>query len=494
MMKKFIFLFFILTAFFILAGCGNGRDSSHGPDAEFFNRKIEGEITISAYDTMNYRNYLEEAARIFEAEYPGTKINIETFSAMPEIRTGTSGNIQMQNVQIQNDPQSRADYLSRINTNIMSGAGADIYAADIIPLHKFAENGTLENLEPYMNLDPGFNKNEYRQNILNASKYRGGIWFMPMDYNFNYWTYDSTLVPSNTASGFGISKSFSSGDLFNIGIPLYDGSYKLFNTTDFDRGMNGMFNQLLNENMLSFVNMETKQADFSGGDFSALLASVRNYSELGYIPRTVTGQQDAGRVMRQAADAQRDRFFFKLNNNFSLASQYMRSTGRMLMMFSAGSVMSNDDDDKIAGIQANADGSVPYRFNQAFGINSASKNKETAWAFIKFLLSREMQLSTNLNAMGLPVNNEARAEKSEMVFAGSVMGMSGVLNEQSRQSLNEYLAVMESFSDSINSYDMRDTHISDMIASDVQFFIDGSRSADEVAKVLQNKVNLYFSE
>jgi multiple sugar transport system substrate-binding protein len=490
-MKKLLYVLLIPAA---LISCSKSDSGAKGPDREFFNRNINGEITVSAFDTMNYRNYLEEAARAFEQLHPGTKINIETFSAMPEVRTGGSGNMQMQSIQMQNDPQARSDYLSRLNTNLMSGTGADIYAMDIIPLQKFVESGNLENLELYLNLDPDFNMNEYRQNIFNSSKYSDGLWFLPMDYTFNYFAYDSTLIPANIASAFGAGKSFNTSDLLKMGIPLYDGSYRLFNTTDFDRGLNGMFSQLFNENYEEFVNLSAGRAYFQNGGFAALLSSVREYGQQGYIPRAVTGQQDAGRLMRQAAEAPRDRFYFKLNNNFSLATQYMRSTGRMVMMFTGGSVIGIEDDDKVAGIQANADGSIPYRFNNGFGINSQSKNKELAWAFIKFLLSKEMQLSTNLNAMGLPVHNEARAEKSEMTFSGSLYGMSSALNEQGRQSLREYMSVMESLSDLINSYSVRDTNITDMVIQDVQFFIDGSRSADEAARVLQNKADLYLSE
>ena len=499
-MKKICFLFLIFTVLIIFAGCKNGKSAGEGPDSDFFKRKIEGEITISAYDTMSYRSYLEEAARAFEEQYPGTKVNIETFSSMPEIRTGGSGNMQMTSVQMQNDPQSRSDYLSRVNTSIMSGTGADIYAMDIIPLHKFVESGNLENLELYMNLDPDFKKNEYRQNIFDASKYSGGLWFLPMDYTFNYFAYDSTLIPSGITSGFGNNKSFNTFDLFRIGIPLYDNTYRIFNINDFDRGMGGMFNQLFNENFEEFVSLKTgrvffeRSADSQDISFANLLVSVREYGQQGYIPRAITGQQDAGRIMRQAMDAPKDRFFFKLNNNFSLATQYMRSTGRMVAMFSSGSVLGIEDDDKVAGIQANADGSVPYRFNQGFGINSQSKNKETAWAFIRFLLSEEMQLSTNLNVMGLPVHNEARSQKSEMTFTGSLYGMSAALNEQGRRSLQEYMTEIESLSGLINSYNVRDTNISDMVAQDVQFFIDGSRTAEEAARILQNKADLYLSE
>ena len=484
----------MLTAAFA-GGSSNKAAPQTAPDAAFFNRPIRGEITVSAYDSMLYKNYLEEAARAFEALYPGTKVNVETFSAMPEIRTGGQTNMQLTTVQAQDDSQGRADYLSRVNTNIMSGTGADIYAMDVIPLHKFVESGTLENLDPYMNLDPRFNRADYRQNILDALRYSSskgtsGTWFLPMDYTFNYFAYDSTLIPAQIAARFGVDKSFCSDDLLKIGIPLYDGSYKLFNTLDYIRGPGGMFNQLLNESLESYVNLQTGRPGFTDGRFANLLASVSNYAERGYIPRGITGQQNAGQIMQRGMQTPTDRYFFKLNGNVSLLGQFTRGAGTMMRMMTGGTSAAVDENDEIAGIQANADGKIPFDFNQGFGINSRSKNRETAWAFIKFLLSREMQLSTHIMSFGLPLNNEARAEKAALSFAG----LSPNLNEQLRQNLDRYKAAVEKLSDSINAYIVKDTSISDMIAQEVQYYFSGSRTANEVARVLQNKADLYLGE
>jgi multiple sugar transport system substrate-binding protein len=163
-------------------------------------------------------------------------------------------------------------------------------------------------------------------------------------------------------------------------------------------------------------------------------------------------------------------------------------------MQTAGNSPGIDDDDEIAGIQANADGSVPFSFNQGFGINSQSKNKALAWAFIKFLLSKEMQLSTNLINTGLPLNNAARAEKAELAFSGTLAGPGTAMNDQQRRAMENYKAAVESLSDSINCYVVQDTSLNDMIAQEVQYYFGGSRTADEVARVLQNKADLYLSE
>jgi hypothetical protein len=103
-----------------------------------------------------------------------------------------------------------------------------------------------------------------------------------------------------------------------------------------------------------------------------------------------------------------------------------------------------------------------------------------------------MQLSTNILNTGFPVNNEARIEKAELTFSGFFRGAG--LNPEQRQALNNYITAVERLSDSINTYIVSDVNINDMIAQEVQYFFSGSRTADEVARVLQNKADLYLSE
>ena len=486
-MKKIFLL--ILIAVLILTGCGNR--SSRGLTLEFFNEKIEGEITVSAYDSMVYRSFLEEIAREFEIMYPGTKVNIETFSAIPDVRTGSDGNFMLQSVQIQDDPQSRIDYISRVNTSIMSGTGADLYAMDILPLHKLVNSNVLENLDSYMTLDPDFNKNDYRQNIMEAARYKNGTWFIPLEYNFNYYVYDSTLISSDISGNFGVTKSYSGDDLIKMGMSLYDGTHRLFNLTDYSRGRGGMFNMLLNQNIQSFVNLDTGRSNFLDGRFSSLLKSVRSYGEKGLLPRGVTGQQ-AGTIRQQISEVPADRFYFKHHNSMNLMSGFTREMGIFMRVSVAGSASGVDSNDEIAGIEANADGTVPFRYSKGFSINSHSKNKLAAWTFIKFLLSKDIQVSANTMTFDFPVNNAARTERSEFLFSNLLRGAE--MNAQQRQSLEKYKNTVESLSDMINCFVIQDTSINDMIAQDVQFFFDGSRTAEEVAKVLQNKTELYLSE
>jgi len=502
-MKRIVLLQCVLIV--ILASCGGkGKSTESGISTDFFTKAVNGEITVSAYDSMAYRSFLEEAAKAFEALYPGTKVNVETFSSMPEVRTGGQGNMQVTRTEMQNDPQGRADYISRINTNLMSGTGADIYAMDVLPLHKFKENGTLENLGSYMVMDPDFHKSDYRENILDAVRYQNGTWFLPLNYGFNYFSYDTTLVPTEIAGKFGTDKSFSTEELLKIGMGLYNGAYKIFNINDYSRDSRNMFAVLLGENIQSYLDLSDKKPNFVDGSFSGMLNSVKNYGQQGLIPQGVTGQQNAnqqnvgqqnvGQLRQQGMGAPTDRFYFKQNNTLNLLSQFTRSLGIVNRMMVGGTAMSIDTDDEIAGIQANADGSVPFTYSRAFGINNQSKNKETAWAFLKFLLSTEMQTSGNIMATSFPINNKAREETAELAFTGMFRNSNGVLNDQQRKALEYYKAAVERLSDSINCFVLYDASLNDMIASEVQYYFGGSKNADEVARVLQNKADLYLNE
>lgn len=506
-MKKIMAFVLALTLAASLAACGGGEtpgiangqsdnaSSSNVPSASeiSLSGEIGGEIIVSCYDTMQYKSFLEDAAKLFEEKYPGTTVNIESFSAMPEVKTSEQGDKKMTMVQIQDDPQGRADYISKVGTALMSGEGADILAIDVLPIQKYIESGQLENLSAYMDAAPDFNRADYLENILDATQYKGGTWFLPMDYTFNYYAYDTTLIPG--ASVFGMGSAFTIEQLMDIAESSFDGSSNIFNRPDYVSGPRpDMWSLLLEENYTSFVDIENKAANFDDGSFVALLESVKQYSEQGYIPKGATGGADAGTMMQKSGEDTTDRFFFKPQNAVNLISLFTRNLGMRMTAMAEGGTMAIGDDDEIAGIAAGANGSVPFTYNQAYGINSNSKNKETAWAFLSFLLSEEMQLNTNLRPTAMPISNSAREKKMETMLT-SMMGERGKsLSEAQLEAIMKYNEAVKQLSRQINAYIFEDTIINDMISAEVQYFFDGSKTADEVAKMLQNKVGLYLSE
>ena len=68
------------------------------------------------------------------------------------------------------------------------------------------------------------------------------------------------------------------------------------------------------------------------------------------------------------------------------------------------------------------------------------------------------------------------------------------LNEKQRQGIKDYISAIESLSDLIDSNLIWDTNIFSMVYENVRFYLDGTRTVDEVARIIQGKADLYLSE
>ena len=457
------------------------------------NDEINGEITVSCYELSMSQSFLEEAARQFEQKYPGTKVNITSFSAMPEVKNSEQDGEQIQAVIQEDDPQGRTDYISKTSTSLMSGQGADLLAMDVLPVYKYVESGQLENLKEYLNQDIDFNSSDYRDNILKALEFQNGIWFLPLDYSFEYFAYDSSLANGQQAAKFGLTQAFTSTQMIETGKSTFNGTHKLFPGPAYLQSGNGdLFSQLFKEHYRSFVDMESKTANFNDGTFKELINNIKNLADGGYISQGI-GQADSSALLNSAAADPTERFWFKPKNQFSLVSQtYPDSDFRMsISTTDVGSGI--EDDDQIAGICAEEAGIIPFSYEQAFGINANSRNKQTAWAFLKFLLSYEIQASPNMSLLSLPLHNQAREDRAENLYR-LLLTEGNELDESQKQALNGYLNGVEALSDQINGYTFWDTTIQDMVIKEMEYFFDGTKSADQVCQVLQNKVELYLNE
>lgn len=506
-MKKTIALILITALTAALTACAGGdtqplqsagaesESSSASPAPEVsLDGEIGGEITVQSYDAMMYKSLLEEAAKLFEEKYPGTKVNVETFSAMPEMKTMETDEGTAITMAQDNDPQSQQDYLSKINTQLMSGKGADILAMDVLPVHRYAKGGQLEDLGGYMEADADFNRGDYRGNIFDAVRLGGGTYFLPLNYSFDYYAYDSTLYSEEQAKALTGKGAYTFGELIELSKPAFDekNSGAAEPTRMFSAYSNAeIIERLLTETYGEFVDEEAGTANFNDGKFASLLESVKGYSDAGYLEVADLSAEPED-LMAQFEESSDERFFFKPKGDFSLLQHFNKDSGLSFSMSGYGG--GTEEDDEIAGSCADSSGNVPFKYDQAFGINANSPNKRTAWEFIKFLLSEDMQLSSNL-MLGFPVNNNARERKAELMMSGEFFGAESTeMTEAQKVSLAAYKEAVESLSDKINTYNGTDASIMAMIHAELEYYTDGSKSAEEVAAALQSKVDLYLNE
>ena len=505
------------------AGINQGATPPISP--QLSDQDITGEINISCFDTMTYQRYLEEAASAFEAKYPGTKVNITGFSAMPEVRTMEGEDGQKMSVMVAKAPDasSKNDYISKISTELMSGHGPDILAMDILPYYKYVGSGQLEDLKPYMAADEAFSPSDYHQNILDAVQYKGGQYFIPMDYSYDYLSYDTALMAPEAQKALEQASTFTYDKLVEIGGASFEAqkdspdSAKLFNLFDGIENGPNMFDALFNENYSHFLDFENKAVNFDDGQFASILEKTKEYADKGYINASINPEEMRANMegtIGQLRPGQKPdaamfpKYFYQNNPSMMLFQQYNDPENSEMVAFR--NIGSGDTENhEVAGLMQDSQGHIPFEFYQAYGINANSENKATAWAFIKFLLSGDMQ--TSMNLMGRPLNLAADQEKAKLevsgqlyrpVFRSDENGGSnrpteeptGELTEKQQATYEAYHGALEQFAGQLNQYNIKDSTIDNMIQSEIAYFFDGVKTADEVAKALQSRVELYMNE
>lgn len=487
-MKKWIAVICAVTLGFSVTGCGQKNE---GSVKQLLSEKLSGEITVSCYDTMLYKDFLEKAAKAFEEKNPGTKIKIESFAPMPEIKELEGGG-SIVSTSTEDDAQKRADYVSKINTELMSGKGADILAMDILPYYKYADGGQLEDLQLYMDADNSFDIKDYQKNILEATKCHDGQYIVPLDYMFDYLAYDASLFNENEKQSLQKSDKYTYRQLFEIGRePLQRANTNAAEPVRmFDRFVGtDMVREMLRIDYKNYIDIENRKVYLTDGKFAGLLESVKKYGENGYLDIEPNYKELS---IEDLEKMDRQHFAFKTKMQTTLLDEALKSAG----IKSNGPVSDGGDtsNDKLLGLLTNDKGEAQFRYMQAYGINSNSKNKALAWAFLKYLMSDDIQLES----YSFPINNAARQDMIKLYITGQLFSGKAdpdkELTPEQKKAYDTCTKSIGKFSDSMNYYPISDENIDAMIQKEVDNYFNDSKTADQVASTLQEKIELYLNE
>jgi len=440
--------------------------------------EVKGKITVSCFGSGDVA--VEEAAKLFERKFPGTKVVFE-------INDWKNGFYE----------QDEKAYLSRVNTEIMAGRGADIYAIAVLPVNKYAEQGYLDNFREYMENDPEFDETAYRQPVLDALTDDRGQFIMPLSYYFDVFLYNKAAFSQSEAAALSEMDAASFTQLVRMAKDAYD---RQDGKVDYVHGgvyQRVLFQQIFGQTFSDYVDISRKQANFTDGRFADLLNTIRGYA-------------DNAEKYNETDDADITYLF------------NWREIGNLMDFFDEGppQIIFRDNGTEfftpetagLCGIMANDAGEAAFNFDIAFGINANSGNKKAAWEFIKFMLSDEMQeefafyyrsyLPVNINAFNNWVEGQAAYRVGEYIdkepFGDMVVtAPAGPLNEKGQAIYDGYTALVERYTARIKrlkAYEY-DSYITDVAELEGFLpFMKGERTAEEAAAFVQNKVWLYLNE
>jgi multiple sugar transport system substrate-binding protein len=476
-----------------LAGCSSS--SKTGADAT-----DTGGVKTITLAVFTSNRYLEFAKEKYEAAHPNVKINIQEFVAAPDFvksgqaptgggnggngggRTGGNqggqgaqggqGNVSRALFGGRVDPKEVEKYTTGINTSIMSGKAPDLFATNYLNYDKYAEKKLIANLSDQIKNDSTFDINNYYANILDSTKVNGSIFSIPIRFQLNLMVGDKEALGSTVVD----DAKWNWQDFSTIAKSLVkdtngDGQPETF---AFDN-MNGpnLLSQMLTTSYQKFVDTANKKANFDSPEFISLLNLAKS-------------MVDSKLVSNDKQDRNTNLFEY---SNIRSYEQFLFTPQFQLNGHAEFLLPPSENDNRGVGFSSDL----------SIALNSKSKVKNEAWDFLKFLLSDDMQSQKELQ--GFAVNKKASdahmeqlktlgtsADKNQLQF--KVNGKDVKIQPATQADIDRINQLMSSAS----IFTERDIHINDTITTESEPFFSGQKTAEDVAKVLQSKINTFLNE
>jgi len=438
MNKYFPYFALILATLLLAAACTstNKLGGEQSVDSEA-NKKLSISVISDAL------GYYENAIKGFKAIHPDVEIELHNY---------------------------RADYdkyRQQVRTQLMAGEADDLLSFVGFNNPSFFDSGLLTDFYPIMQNDPDFNEADYFTNVFEGFAYQNKLLMFPIFYSYFIISVNDTFS-SELTEKFMQYDEITYREVFNLYNSLEDkGNYYISTSVD--------ALTVLERNISAFVDFANNKCYFNTPEFIKFITDAKNGTDpqkiadgyLGY-----THSYGALNVLEQP----------------ELALKYLFCDDGISIDYY---LLPDDAEAKFTHCipLVHENGTLMIEPANAFLLNEASKNKELAWEFIKYLLTTE----TKHSMYSFPIHRQI----FESYVDGEVFRAIGYMRrtfgefepgeagEQIKARLKTYNEMPMEFSIYLDF---------DAIKEIMQSFCDGIFTAEQVASELQNKVSLYLME
>lgn len=408
------------------------------------------------FSTFYLSNYMQTAVKKYEKLHPNIEIELQATPSEGKDLDEVSANIEK--------------FVTSSNTSILAGKGPDLIELDMLPADKYVSRHLLVNLSDMMEMDSSLQTKDYFTNILDNSKIDGGLYGMPLYFSLAGLIGDEDALGK---SGVKIDdSSWTWSDFTDIARQLTEkGEYKnaLISEPHY------MLSEMVAENYRQLVTEGNGKANFDAVRFAGLMQQIKTMFDDGLLYDMVT--DGGGRGSETARNA---KAYFNEETISSLRGYLLNNFAEHTKLYAKP----HPQDVGAGGY---------FKNFGMIGINASSPHKKEAWDFIKFLIEDEAQSYTDVydQSPGFPINRIAYEKQlKQLKDEGTIheADLPGVkVDNASLDQLDAYIT------GAVHSTE-KQSKIDEIISNESKSFFSGQKSADIVAKQVQNKINLYLNE
>lgn len=365
------------------------------------------------------------------------------------------------------------DALARFNNALTSGSGPDIFDVNIVNMQMMAQKGVMEDLNPYIDADETIKREDLFESVLNAFSVNGKLYCIPT--GFYVETVIGKTADVGETPGWTLDELMALMESKPEGTEVFD-----YATREYILQMCMMYN------FESFINWETGECNLDGEEFIKVLEFANRFES----SEDYTYDEDAPSTPSKIQDGT----LMLMSTSFSSVQDYQMQSA----MFGEPITM-------IGYPTTEGNGSAISGQN-TYAMNAKSKNKEAAWEFIKYFISKEYYEDNHV--WGFPtLISEYNRVNEEYMTPEYYTDENGNQVEQSKggwgwddfyvdlyaATQEEVDAVTELINQSDRSYSY-DTKLIQIITEEAAPFFEGQKGAKEVADIIQSRVKMYVNE
>ncbi len=362
--------------------------------------------------------------------------------------------------------------LTKMNTEIISGTVPDLISVSELPVGQYVSHGLLENLYPYIDSDAELSREDFLPSILKAMEIDGGLYQASTSF--------SVLTLVGRADVVGEDMGWTMEELMEIYEQQPDGTLLLGNTVTQEE----ILYYLTCMNLSQFVDWQTGVCSFDSEAF------INTLKFCDHFPKEYNYEEAVSEVESITSGKQMLSMF--ATSDFEEFQMYEAMYGGALAY---KGFPTNEGIGNVASLQ------------DGVAITTKCADKEGAWSFVRTLLTEEYQSSNNVYSF--PTNKTAFDKKlaEAMKKTYTTDPVTGEQVEESKGSwgwdsfVTEIYAVTQeqadrivALIDSVSSVVNFDENILDVVKEEAASYFSGAKSAEEVAKLIQSRVNIYVNE
>lgn len=363
---------------------------------------------------------------------------------------------------------------SQLNNDVTTGNMPDILITEGLPVENYVAKGLLEDVGSLIEKDEELSQTEFLQNIFDAFSVDGKLYYVIPSFSVQTMIGKSAVVGDRT--------SWTMAEMMELKNSLPEGTSMIGEMT-----RSGFFQTAMQFCGSDFVDVSTGKCNFDSQNFISMMEYAKTLPE--ELGEDYYGEDYWDNYESQYRDERTILNRLNISNirdiNYSVNGYF------------------GEDVSYIGFPTENGKGSFAMA-NECYAISSKSRNTDAAWEFLRYYLTDEYQSTIG---WGLPTQKkyfDANAEKGkerpwytdeegnkrEYDDTFYMNGEEIILDPLSQEQIDEVV----SFILSIDKCYYYNESIINIVNEEMDAYFTGQKSAQEVAKIIQNRAQIYVDE